>query len=306
MNRIGIDLGGTKIEARLYAPGGEERARQRLPTPPSLEGTINTIARLVEDMEAAHGASHVGLAHPGSISPATGLMRNANSVWLNDRPLRDDLSARLGRPVRSANDANCFTLSEARDGAGRDGDVVFGVILGTGVGGGLVVGGRLIEGCQGIAGEWGHNPLPWPQADELDPPACWCGKRGCLETWLSGPGLAASHARRHGGALSGEAIFAAAAAGDEAAQDSVARHTDQLARGLASVTNILDPDIIVLGGGVSNADGLPERVMAALPAYLFSDVCRTRIVRHQHGDASGVRGAAWLWPADEIEDQDKA
>ncbi|OLF73137.1 transcriptional regulator [Maricaulis sp. W15] len=299
MNRIGIDLGGTKIEARLFSRHGTELARERLATPRDPDGTIIAIRDLVVRLESAHGPARVGLAHPGSISPATGLMRNANSVWLNGRPFRDDLSAALDRPVRSANDANCFALSEARDGAGRDGRVIFGVILGTGVGGGVVVNGRLLDGAQGIAGEWGHNPLPWPRQDELAPPACWCGKTGCLESWVSGPGLAADHARRHGGNLAANAIFDAASGGDAAAADSVDRHANRLARGLATIVNILDPDIIVLGGGVSNAPGLCERVSAALPDWIFSDVCRTRIVRHEHGDASGVRGAAWLWPADE-------
>jgi len=295
MNRIGIDLGGTKIEARLFNAGGRELARERVATPRAYDPTLNTLRTLVTSLEAIYGDARVGVAHPGSISPANGLMRNANSVWLNGKPFATDLSDILGREVRLANDANCFTLSEAVDGAGRDGKVVFGVILGTGVGGGLVINRRLLEGSQGIAGEWGHNPLPWQGPDELDPPTCWCGKTGCLETWLSGPGLASDHARRHGGGETAEALFAAADSGDVAASETIARHTGRLARGLASVANILDPDIIVLGGGVSNAPGLPERVAAALPEWLFSDVCRTRIVRHQHGDSSGVRGAAWLW-----------
>ncbi|WP_304072194.1 ROK family protein [Maricaulis maris] len=298
MNRIGIDLGGTKIEARLFAPGGEELCRQRVATPRNYTGTISEIERLVMAMEAKYGAARVGLAHPGSISPETGLMRNANSVWLNGRPFREDLSARLDRPVRTANDANCFALSEARDGAGRGAGVVFGVIVGTGVGGGIVAGGQLINGTQAIAGEWGHTPLPWPQQDELDPPGCWCGKTGCLETWLSGPGLAACHARAHGGALTANEVFLAARDGDAAAIESVERHGERMARGLAVVINILDPDVIVLGGGVSNADGLIERINRTLPAWLFSDICRTRVVRHHHGDASGVRGAAWLWDDD--------
>ncbi|WP_323761412.1 ROK family protein [Maricaulis sp.] len=300
MNRIGIDLGGTKIEARLFAPGSEERVRRRVPTPRDYDSTLGEIERLVRALEAEHGAARVGLAHPGSTSPDTGLMRNANSVWLNGRPFRDDLSARLERPVRMANDANCFALSEARDGAGRDGDVVFGVIVGTGVGGGVVVNGQLIDGTQGIAGEWGHLPLPWPQDDELAPPACWCGRTGCLETWLSGPGLASDHARRNGGALDASEIALAAQDGNAAASESIERHGERMARGLALVINILDPDIVVLGGGVSNADGLVERINRALPAWLFSDVCRTGIVRHEHGDASGVRGAAWLWDEDGV------
>ncbi|WP_417486882.1 ROK family protein [Maricaulis sp.] len=300
MNRIGIDLGGTKIEARLFATGGTELGRIRVPTPRSYDGSINEIERLVLALEAQHGTARVGLAHPGSRSPETGLMRNANSTWLNGRPFREDLSAKLERPVRTANDANCFALSEACDGAGRGASVVFGVIIGTGVGGGVVVNGHLIDGAQGIAGEWGHTPLPWPRHDELDPPACWCGKTGCLETWLSGPGLAADHARQHHREMTAAEIFEEAATGNALALDSVERHADRLTRGLAAVINILDPDVIVLGGGVSNADGLIERITSALPDWLFSDICRTRIVRHHHGDASGVRGAAWLWDEDGV------
>lgn len=298
MNRIGIDLGGTKIEARLFGSGGEERNRIRVSTPRTYDGTIAEIERLVLSLEAEHGPARVGLAHPGSISPETSLMRNANSTWLNGLPFREDLSAKLQRPVRTANDANCFALSEARDGAGRGASVVFGVIVGTGVGGGVVVNGRLINGAQGIAGEWGHTPLPWPQHQELAPPACWCGKTGCLETWLSGPGLAADHARQHHETLTAAEIFEAAANGDKGALESVERHGERMARGLAVVVNLLDPDVIVLGGGVSNAGGLIERINGALPDWLFSDTCQTRIVRHQHGDASGVRGAAWLWDDD--------
>lgn len=298
MNRIGIDLGGTKIEARVFESGGVERTRVRVSTPQSYDGTIAEIERLVLALEAEHGAARVGLAHPGSISPETGLMRNANSTWLNGRPFREDLSAKLQRPVRTANDANCFALSEACDGAGRGASVVFGVIIGTGVGGGLVVNGDLINGAQGIAGEWGHTPLPWPQHDELDPPACWCGKTGCLETWLSGPGLAADHARQHHRTRTAAEVFEDAANGNDMALASVERHAERVARGLATVINILDPDVIVLGGGVSNAEGLIERINRALPGWLFSDICRTRIVRHHHGDASGVRGAAWLWDED--------
>jgi len=297
MNRIGIDLGGTKIEARLYSPTGIELARERRATPRAYDATITALCALVDHLEDEHGAARVGVAHPGSISPLSGLMRNANSVWLNGRPFRDDLSAALDRQVRCANDANCFALSEARDGAGTGEAVVFGVILGTGVGGGIVVRGQLLDGAQAIAGEWGHTPLPWPRAGEHDIPACWCGKTGCLETWLSGPGLAADHARQYGGELSAEALFAAASQGNQAAEASVQSHGERLARGLAIVINILDPDVVVLGGGVSNASGLCERVTNALPNWVFSDVCRTRIVRHEHGDASGVRGAAWLWPA---------
>ncbi|WP_417481473.1 ROK family protein [Maricaulis sp.] len=299
MIRIGIDLGGTKIEAVAMDADGAITERRRVPAPQTYPDCLEAIAGLVRAIEREFGRGNpVGIGHPGSISPATGLMRNANSTWLNDQPFARDIEATLGRPVRLANDADCFTLSEAADGAGEGAKIVFGIILGTGVGGGIAIDGKLLHGAQGIAGEWGHNPLPWPDESDRPAAACWCGQSGCLETWLSGPGLARDHASRNGGELDAAAIFAAAEAGDAAARRSVTLHSDRLARGIASVLNILDADVVVLGGGVSNAPGLAERVTARLPDFLFSDVVRTRIVTHRHGDSSGVRGAAWLWPAE--------
>jgi fructokinase len=233
------------------------------------------------------------------VVPATGLVKNANSVWLNGRPLGGDLAARLGRPVRLMNDANCFALSEATDGAAAGAGVVFGVILGTGVGGGIVIGGRCHVGVNLIAGEWGHNALPWPAADESPGPPCYCGQHGCVETFLSGPGLARDHALHAGGTLSTHEIVAAAARGDPAAAATMARYTSRLGRALAAVVNVLDPDVVVLGGGMSNVAGLAEAAAAALPRHVFSDAVATRVVRNRHGDSSGVRGAAWLWPASE-------
>jgi fructokinase len=295
MIRIGIDLGGTKTEGVAMNAAGEVLARERVPTPPDYDGALDMITALVARLEAAHGPAHIGVGHPGSVSPADGRMRNANSRWLNGRPLGEDLEGRLGRPVRLANDADCFALSEARDGAGAGAGLVFGVILGTGVGGGIVIDGKLLEGAQRIAGEWGHNPLPWPAPEEVPGPACWCGQSGCIETWLSGPGLAQDHARQAGAALEAREI---ALSDDPACRDSMARHADRLARALASVVNLIDPDVIVLGGGVSNTAGLAQTVQAQLARHVFSDVLRTRVVRHRHGDSSGVRGAAWLWPVE--------
>lgn len=298
--RVGVDLGGTKIEA-IALDEGRIAARQRLDTPRhDYAATLDAIARLVAHLEGeAGGTSRVGLGIPGTVDPATGLVKNANSVWLIGRPLQADLQARLGRPVRVANDANCFAVSEAADGAAAGADVVFGVIVGTGTGAGIVVGGRVLTGPNGLAGEWGHNPLPWPDAGDADPPACYCGRRGCIETWLSGPGLAADHVRHGGRPLTPPEIAAAADAGDTAARDTLARYESRLARALASVINVLDPDVIVLGGGLSNLDGLYARVPALWGAFVFNAggaaaTPRTRLVRARHGDASGVRGAAWL------------
>ncbi|WP_339747289.1 ROK family protein [uncultured Maricaulis sp.] len=299
MIRIGIDLGGTKIEAIAMDPAGAIVERLRVPAPQTYRGCLKAIADLVAAIEREHGkGARVGIGHPGSISPATGLMRNANSIWLNGEPFARDIEGALARPVRLANDADCFTLSEAVDGAGEGAGIVFGIILGTGVGGGIAIDGQLLRGAQGIAGEWGHNPLPWP--NESDEPAapCWCGQSGCHETWLSGPGLARDHASRNGGTLSAAEIFAAAESGDAPARLTVDLHGDRLARGIASVLNILDADVVVLGGGVSNAPGLAQRVTVRLPDFLFSDTVRTRILIHRHGDSSGVRGAAWLWPVE--------
>ena len=296
--RIGIDLGGTKIEVLALGPDGAERFRHRVATPRgSYAGTIAAIVDLVARAEtAAGGPGRVGIGVPGIPSPATGLMKNANSTWLIGHPLDRDLTAALGRPVRVANDANCFALSEAVDGAGAGARVVFGVILGTGVGGGIVVDGRVLAGKNGIAGEWGHDPLPWPADDERPGPACYCGRAGCLETFLSGPGLESDHARATGSTCSPAEIVERAAQGDVAARATLARHADRLARGLASVINVLDPDVIVLGGGLSNLSHLYDEVPRRWGRYVFSDRVDTVLVPPRHGDSSGVRGAAFLWP----------
>ena len=296
--RIGVDLGGTKIEAIAIDGAGRERFRRRVPTPQGdYDATIEAIASLVADAEASLGArASVGMGTPGSISRATGLLRGANSVCLNGRPIREDLSRRLGREVRVTNDANCFALSEAADGAGAEADVVFGVILGTGVGGGIVVRGRVLDGPNGIAGEWGHNPLPWPRDDERPGCACFCGKDGCIETFLSGPGLGRDHRRATGAELAPAAIVEAAAAGDPACEATLARYEERLARALAHVVNLLDPDVVVLGGGLSNLDRLYANVPRLWGRWVFSDRVDTRLEKHRHGDSSGVRGAAWLWP----------
>jgi len=296
--RVGVDLGGTKIEAIVLAPGGVERARQRVATPRSYEETLVAIDQLVRDVERGADTrdATVGVGIPGAIVPGTGLVKNANSTWLNGQPLGADLADRLGRPVRLTNDANCFALSEATDGAGAGAGVVFGVILGTGVGGGIVVGGRVLDGANLVAGEWGHNPLPWLAPDEYPGPDCYCGKRGCIESWLSGPGFEADHARCTGRSTPSREIVAAAAAGEPASRASLARYHDRLARALASVINLLDPDAIVLGGGMSNVPALADDVTALLPRHVFSDSVVTRVARNVHGDSSGVRGAAWLWP----------
>ena len=297
--RIGIDLGGTKTEGIALSNTGEELARLRVPTAKDYRSSIETIATLVDDLEQQTGQrGTVGIGIPGAISPVTGLVKNANTVSLNGEPLGRDLAARLGREVRVMNDANCFALSEATDGAGAGEDVVFGVILGTGVGGGIVVDGRCLIGPNLIAGEWGHNPLPWITADEFPGPGCYCGKRGCIESYLSGPGFERDHLTHSGEIRTSREIVAAAHAGEPAASDSLKRYHDRLARALASVMNLLDPSIIVLGGGMSNIAGLPDAAAELLPRYVFSDSVATRVVRHVHGDSSGVRGAAWLWPLD--------
>jgi len=293
--RIGIDMGGTKIEAAALDDRGTLHGRRRVPTPKGdYSATVEAIAGLVAGLEAEFGVrAPVGVGIPGTLSPATGLIKNANSTWLIGRPFDRDLGARLGRPVRLSNDANCFALSEAVDGAAAGASVVFGVILGTGVGGGLVVDGRVLVGRNAIAGEWGHNPLPWPRDEERPGPLCYCGKRGCLETFLSGPGLA----RDHGGGIEPEEVVARADAGDAAAVAAFERYEDRLARGVAHVVNIVDPDIIVLGGGLSNIERLGPGVERRLSAHVFSDRVDTRVIRSKHGDSSGVRGAAWLWPS---------
>ena len=298
--QIGIDLGGTKIEgialanARLVVPG------RRVVTPRDYEGTLDAIARMVARIEAEAGCSGtVGVGIPGVVGRANGLVKNANSVWLNRRPLLADLEATLARPVRVANDANCFALSEAVDGAGQGHETVFGVILGTGVGGGIAIRRRIHEGPNQIAGEWGHNPLPWMTDQEYHAaPECYCGKRGCVETFLSGPAFERDYARVTGVSRAGQDIVRAAADGETHAVRTLERYQDRLARALAAVIDVLDPDAVVLGGGMSNLPGLAPAVAAALPAYVFSDTVVTRVVRHTHGDSSGVRGAAWLWNSD--------
>jgi fructokinase len=294
--RIGIDLGGTKIEVIALDAEGRERFRHRMPTPRGdYRATVETVASLVAQAEVVVGPSSVGVGMPGVVSPASGLVKNANSTWLNGRPLSEDLAARLDRPVRLANDANCFALSEATDGAAAGLPVVFGVILGTGVGGGLVVNGRVVTGANAIAGEWGHNPLPWPASGEWPGPPCYCGRTGCLETFLSGPGLARDHQSISGREIDPAGIVAGAAAGDADAGESVSRYEGRLARGLATVINVVDPDAIVLGGGLSNIARLYERVPTLWLEFVFSDAVVTKLVQAAHGDSSGVRGAAWLW-----------
>jgi len=293
--RIGIDLGGTKIEAVALDGSGSERFRRRIATPrDDYDGTIEAICGLVSDAEVAAGKSTVGVGVPGAVSRATGAIKNANSTWLNGRPLREDLSRELKRDVRLANDANCFALSEATDGAGAEQPVVFGVIIGTGTGGGLVVDGRVLVGANAIAGEWGHNPLPWPEAGEWPGRGCYCGRTGCIETFLSGPGLAHDHGAATGQRLEPSEVAARAASGDSQANATLERYERRMARALATIINVVDPDVIVLGGGLSNIDRLYENVPRLWTAFVFSDRVDTRLARARHGDASGVRGAAWL------------
>ena len=299
---IGVDLGGTKIELVLQGADGQARWRQRVATPQGdYRATLAAVAALVARAERETGlvAERIGVGTPGS-ETASGLIRNANSTWLNGRPLRRDLQALLARPVLLANDANCLALSEARDGAGAGAAVVFAVILGTGVGGGLVVRGELLAGANGLAGEWGHNPLPWPDADDAKALPCYCGKTGCVESWLSGPGLARDHHARHGGeTLTAQGIALGAAAGDDSCEASLRRYEARLARALAALINVVDPDVIVLGGGLSQIERLYANVPALWARHVFSagagdEPLRTRLLKSRHGDASGVRGAAWL------------
>lgn len=299
--RLGIDLGGTKIEILALDALGREVFRQRVATPQGdYSAILQAIAALVENAERAIGAmGSVGIGTPGSISRATGLLRGSNSVCMNGQPLKRDLEQVLGRPVRVTNDANCFALSEASDGAGRGADVVFGVILGTGVGGGIVIGGRVLDGPNAIAGEWGHNPLPWPRDDERPGDACFCGHNGCIETFLAGPSLVRDHFRVTGAALTTHEIVERASRRDAACTASLLRYEERLARALAHVVNIVDPDVIVLGGGLSNIDALYVDVPKLWNDWIFSDRVDTRLLKHVHGDASGVRGAAWLWPISE-------
>ncbi|MFO1323847.1 MAG: ROK family protein [Burkholderiales bacterium] len=300
--RLGIDLGGTKIEIVALDADGAERLRHRVPTPQGdYDGTLAAIAGLVAETErrlgVPAGSASIGIGTPGSLSRATGLLRNSNSVCLNGRPFRTDLEARVGRAIRIANDANCFALSEATDGAGAGHSIVFGAILGTGAGAGIVVDGRALDGCNGIAGEWGHNPLPWPRDDERPGTPCYCGRSGCIETWVSGPGFERDHRAHVGRDVPTAQIVADAQAGDAASRASLARYEDRLARSLAHVINLVDPDVIVLGGGMSNVRRLYDAVPKLWGAWVFSDRVDTRLVGNAHGDSSGVRGAARLWPA---------
>ncbi len=295
--RTGIDLGGTKIAGVVLGAGGRPLAEHRMASPRQDYGAtiraIGEIVRVVE--ERAGGRGSVGIGIPGSVAPPSGLVQNANSTWLNGKPLQRDLEAHLGRPVRLANDANCFALSEAVDGAGAGATTVFGVILGTGCGGGLVRDGALIDGPRGIGGEWGHNPLPWASAEEHPGPKCWCGRAGCIETWVSGPGLEADHARATGERIAAEEIAARAVGGNAAARATLDRHAGRLARGLAHVINILDPDVIVLGGGLSKLAHLYEVLPDLAAPHVFAEPARVVIKPPAWGDAGGVRGAAWLW-----------
>lgn len=300
--RIGVDVGGTKIEA-VALDGSREIARFRVDTPrDDYEATLDTIVTVVRRLEQDSGStSSVGIGIPGTIATATGLVKNANSTWLIGKPLQHDIEARLARPVRVANDANCFAMSEATDGAAAGVEIVFGVIVGTGTGAGIVVRGQVLTGANGIAGEWGHNALPWPDDDEHPGPSCYCGKDGCIETFLSGPGMTADHERHTGQRALPREIERAAGRGDGAAIATMERYERRMARALASVINVLDPDVIVLGGGMSKIDRLYDNVPRLWSQWVFAatgstpDV-RTRLAPAKHGDASGVRGAAWLWP----------
>jgi fructokinase len=295
--RIGVDLGGTKIEGVVLDNNGVERARIRIATPPAYAESLTAIATLVTDLEHRAGCrATVGIGIPGAVTPSTGRVKNANSVWLIGQPLVADLSHLLQREIRVRNDADCFALSEATDGAGAGAATVFGVILGTGVGGGLVVHGHGVQGPNLIAGEWGHNPLPWPTAEEAEGPPCYCGKSGCIETWLSGPGLAREFLANTGRDWPTQRIVSEALQTEPLATAALHRYQHRLAKALATVINVLDPEVIVLGGGMSNIPNLSESVTAELPHWVFSDEVHTRVVRNCHGDSSGVRGAAWLWP----------
>lgn len=297
--RIGIDLGGTKIEAIALDDNGAELYRRRIVSPRgNYDDTVAAVVGLVRTVEATLGyEGSVGVGTPGAVSPSTGLIKNSNSVWLIGHRLGDDLSAALGREVRLANDADCFALSESVDGAGAGASSVFGVILGTGVGGGIVINGRLLQGANAITGEWGHNPMPWPRWDELPGPVCYCGKYGCVETFLSGPALSHDHYDLTRQRCSAAELSQRAGRAEPLAEATMARYEDRLARALAMVMNIIDPEVIVLGGGVSNVDALYARVPLLWDKYVFSDAVSTRLVKAKHGDSSGVRGAAWLWSA---------
>jgi len=295
MIRFGVDFGGTKIEAAAIDEAGSFVARVRKPNPGDYEAALETLAELVADAEAMAGktCARLGLGIPGSISPRSGLIRNANSIYLNGQRFGEDLEQRLARPVRLTNDANCLALSEAADGAGAGRRVVFAAILGTGCGGGVVVDGKIIDGHNGVAGEWGHTPLPWPRPEEYPGRECWCGRKGCLETWIAGPSFA-----RDAGFPNGQATMEAVAAGDADAVAALDRYVDRLGRSLAVVCDLIDPDVIVLGGGMSNVEALYDRLSAAIAPNVFSDIFETPVKQAVHGDSSGVRGAAWLWPSE--------
>ncbi|MBY0225557.1 MAG: ROK family protein [Hyphomicrobium sp.] len=298
--RIGIDLGGTKIAAIAIDRDGRTLAELRRASPQGdYEATLVALVRTVEQLEAETGCggARVGIGMPGSIAPRSGRVQNANSTWLNGRPLAADLERRLGPRVRFANDANCFALSEATDGAAADDTRVLGVILGTGCGSGIIVARQIMDGPRGIGGEWGHNPLPWPSAEEWPGPRCWCGRLGCMEAWVSGPALAADHALCTGAVLDAAQIAQRADAGDAAARASLDRHADRLARGLAAVVNVVDPDVIVLGGGLSKLAHLYDQLPHLMAPHIFGEDAHVRVVPPRWGDASGVRGAAWLWPS---------
>jgi fructokinase len=296
--RIGIDVGGTKIEAIALDDRGATVARRRVPAPRGdYDATLRAIAALLAAIEDEIGATGtVGIGMPGTLSPATGLVKNANSTWLNGRPLYDDLARIVQRPLRFANDANCLALSEAVDGAAAGASVVFAVIVGTGTGGGIAIDGRVVTGVNAIAGEWGHNPMPWPRPEEWPGPQCYCGRTGCIETFLSGPGLALEYASADVSVDAAE-IVRRAAAGEAHASACLDRYEERMARALASVINLMDPDVIVVGGGLSNIGRLFLNVPRLWSRYVFSDQVATQLVRAAHGDASGVRGAAWLWNA---------
>jgi fructokinase len=297
--RIGIDLGGTKIEGVVMDDASAITNRVRIATPAPYEQQVQAVARLVQELETPFGSRlPVGVAHPGALSPATGLIKNANSTCLNGRPLKADLESALGRPVRMANDADCLAVSEQADGAAAGARSVFAVILGTGVGGGIVIDGRLLAGPNAIAGEWGHNPLPWPRPEwnEVPGPLHWDGRHGPIESYLSGTGMARDHREVTGQSLRGEDIVAGAQRGDASCEATLARYEDRLARGLASIINVLDPEVIVLGGGLSRLERLYLNVPRLWNAWVFSDRVDTRLAAAHHGDSSGVRGAAWLWP----------
>jgi fructokinase len=296
MIEVGVDFGGTKIEAAALAADGRFLSRRRTQNPGGYDAAIRVVRDLVNEVEGeAGGRGTIGIGAPGSISPRSGVMRNANTVWLNGRNFREDLEAALGRPVRLANDANCLALSEAVDGAAAGEQAVFAVIIGTGCGGGVVVNGRLLEGANGISGEWGHIPLPWASGAEIPGPECWCGKRGCVETWVSGPGMARDHADRTSQLLTAEAIIAVAREGNSDAAASLDRYIDRLGRALAVICNTLDPNVFVFGGGLSNVRELYERLPGVIAPYVFSDAWQAKLVPAAWGDSSGVRGAARLW-----------